>query len=146
MIVCVTMKMIINDYVPDGYDNRHWSLIRDVQSLVMTITFIFPRCQSLKLSECIRLQGDEIQKIDELRKQLRECKYKTIIVTEERDAKFQELKELTKWAEVLKTRFDVVEKEKQSSMEKTEVVSNNCVFLQETVRLDCRIINLLRMF
>jgi uncharacterized protein (DUF4213/DUF364 family) len=92
------------------------------------------RCQSLKLSECIRLQGDEIQKINELRKQLRECKYKNIIVTEERDTKIQELLELKKWTEALKTRFDVIEKEKQNSMEKTEVVSNNCVFLQESVR------------
>ena len=95
----------------------------------------FCRCQSLKLSECIRIQGDEIQKVDELRKQLRECKYKNIVIAEERDAKVQELMELKKWAEALKTRFDVVEKEKITSMEKTEVVSNNLVFLQESVRL-----------
>jgi hypothetical protein len=55
-------------------------------------------------------------------------------VTEERDTKIQELLELKKWTEALKTRFDVIEKEKQNSMEKTEVVSNNCVFLQESVR------------
>ena len=64
-------------------------------------------------------------------------------MTEERDAKVQELMELKKWAEALKTRFDVVEKEKQNSIEKTEVVSNNCVFLQETVRLVCPFISLL---
>lgn len=98
------------------------------------LSSLLPRCQSLKLSECIRIQGDEIQKVDDLRKQLRECKYANIIATEERDSKIQELMELKKWTEALKTRFDVVEKEKKDSMEKNEVVSNNCVFLQDTVR------------
>ncbi|XP_046856518.1 putative leucine-rich repeat-containing protein DDB_G0290503 isoform X2 [Xenia sp. Carnegie-2017] len=92
------------------------------------------RCQSLKLSECIRLQGDEIQKIDQLRKELRETKYQNIIIMEERDARIQELDELKKWAEALKTRFDVVERQKNTSIQKTEFVSNNCAVLQDTIR------------
>ena len=120
--VCVSMivVMFILNIYPMCTDNSRLTICR---------------CQSIKLTECIRIQGDEIQKIDELRKQLRECKYKNIIATEERDSKIQELMELKKWTEALKTRFDVVEKEKQNSIEKTEVVSSNCVFLQETVRL-----------
>lgn len=104
------------------------------------------RCQSLKLSECIRLQGDEIQKIDQLRKELRETKYQNIIIMEERDARIQELDELKKWAEALKTRFDVVERQKNTSIQKTEFVSSNCAVLQDTIRLAMIFLQFYRWF
>lgn len=92
------------------------------------------RCQSLKLSECIRLQVDEIHKMDELKKRLRESQFQNILIRDERDCKADELQELKKWAEALKTRFDIVEKEKHDFLEKNEIVTSSCDSLREKVR------------
>ena len=92
------------------------------------------RGESRKLSECIRLQVDEIQKIKELKQHLRDNQFENILLRDERDCVAEELKELKNWAEALKTRFDVIEKEKCDFLEKNEFVTNNCANLQESVR------------
>lgn len=90
--------------------------------------------QSRRLSECIRLQGDEIHKVEELKKKVVEAQNETILVQDELDRKTEELKELTNCAEALKARFDIVEKEKYESLEKNENIMNNVSSMQESLR------------
>lgn len=90
--------------------------------------------QSQRLSECIRLQVDEIHKVEVLKKKVFEAQNEIMQVRDERDRRTEELKELTKCAESLKDRFDIVEKEKYESLEKNENVMNNFSSMQETLR------------
>ena len=90
--------------------------------------------QSQRLSECIRLQVDEIHKIEELKKKVFQAQNEIVLVGDERDRRTEELKELTKCAEALKARFDIVEKEKYESLVKNENVMNNFSNMQQTLR------------
>ena len=90
--------------------------------------------QSQRLSERIRLQVDEIHKVEELKKKVLEIQNEIMLVRDERDRRTEELKELTKCAEALKGRFDIVEKEKYESLVKNENVMNNFSSMEETLR------------
>ena len=86
--------------------------------------FIQERNESLKLSECIRSQVGEIHKLELFKAQVREAKYENILMRDERDEIGEELKELKKWAEALKARFDAEVEEEDRVMEKNENFPN----------------------
>ena len=82
------------------------------------------RNESLKLSVCIRSQVGEIHKLELFKRQVREAKYENILMRDERDEIAEDLKELKKWAEALKARFDAEVEEKNRMMEKNENFPN----------------------
>lgn len=149
-IIVLQMKLLAEKEECDAlrskveeFEEKNESMARDLRRV--SDNYHHERCQSLKLSQCIRLQVDEIQKMDEVKKRLRESQYQNILLREERDCRTEELTELKKWAEALKTRFDIIEKEKLDSQEKTEFVTNNCANLQESVRTLQRTLSLSKL-
>ena len=89
------------------------------------------RGHSLRLNEHIQMQVDKIEKMEDVEKQVNQVKFENTLLRDERDKTAEMLKELKKWAEALKARFDAEVEVKIKAMEKNE----NFVILQETVRL-----------
>lgn len=74
------------------------------------------KCESLRLNERILRQGDEIKKAEQAMRQIREYQFQNIKLREEKDTAKEELCELRKWTGALKTRFDIVESEKEKTL------------------------------
>lgn len=83
------------------------------------------KCESLRLSERIQRQGDEIKKAEQTMRKYRECQFQNMKLREEKDRLQENLDELHKWTDALKTRFDIVEMEKQKTLTShTEIVAD----------------------
>ena len=63
------------------------------------------KCESLRLSERIERQGNDLKKAEQTVRKYRECQYSNIRLREEKEHLQEELDELTKWTEALKVRW-----------------------------------------
>ena len=60
------------------------------------------KCESLRLSERIERQGNEIKKAEQTMRKYRECQFQNLRLREEKERLQEEMDELTKWTEALK--------------------------------------------
>lgn len=90
--------------------------------------------QSRKFSECIRLEADEIHKVEELKKKLVKAQNEITLLQDKRDSRAEGLKELTKCSEGLNAWLNIVEKEKHESLGKIEDVMTNFRKMQNSMR------------
>ena len=72
--------------------------------------FEHERCNSMKLSEKLCLQRTSVKTAECLRDRYRELQFTSQKLKMERDQAISELNELKDWAEALKARYDIVEK------------------------------------
>jgi hypothetical protein len=68
----------------------------------MNESYPLKKCESLRLSERIKRQGNEIKKAEQTMRKYRECQFHNIRLREEKEHAQEELDELTKWTEALK--------------------------------------------
>jgi predicted nuclease with TOPRIM domain len=62
------------------------------------------KCESMRLSERIERQGNEIKKAEETMRKYRECQFHNMKLRTEKERLQEELDELTKWTETLKVK------------------------------------------
>jgi len=84
------------------------------------------RKTSRKLSEKLSRQQTSIKTVEDLRNRYRELQFTTQKLQMEKDQAISELNELKDWAEALKARYDIVEKNKQLCEEDYENVVVDC--------------------
>ena len=82
----------------------------------MRKSYKLKQCESLRLSERIIRQGDELKKAEEITKKYRECQFQNIMLSEENMQLQDEVEELQKSLQALKVRFDIVESEKENTL------------------------------
>lgn len=83
------------------------------------------RFESLRLSERIQRQGDEIKRAEETTRKYRESQFRNMKLREEKERLQEDLDELHKWTEELKTKFDIVEYEKERTLTThTEIIAD----------------------
>ena len=80
---------------------------------------------SIKLSEELQTQNGKIREVEEMVRKNRELQFKVNKVTCDRDDAQKELRELKKWTEALKARFDMVNDAKVSSIENQGQLQNS---------------------
>ena len=89
------------------------------------------RRQSLMLSETIAAQKDSVRTAEDLTKRNRELQFISQKLQIEKDQAICELNELRRWADALKARYDVMEKNKQQCQETYESVAGDCSLIRK---------------
>lgn len=92
------------------------------------------RRQSLMLSEKIALQQDRVRTAEDLTKRNRELQFISQKLQIEKDQAISELNELRSWADALKTRYDIMEKNKQQCQETCESVADDCSLIRKKMK------------
>ncbi|CAB4023277.1 Hypothetical predicted protein [Paramuricea clavata] len=120
----------------EGLKRRNDNLLvknDELQKMVkeMNESYHLKKCESLRLSERIERQGNEIKKAEQTMRKYRECQFHNMRLREEKEHVQEELDELTKWTEALKTRYDIVEYEKKKTLSDHTVIMADFGSLQE---------------
>ena len=92
------------------------------------------RRQSLMLSETIALQQDSVRTAEDLTKRNRELQFISQKLQIEKDQAISELNELRSWADTLKARYDIMEKDKQQCQETYESVADDCSLIRKKMK------------
>lgn len=92
------------------------------------------RRQSLMLSEKIALQQDSVRTAEDLTKRNRELQFISQKLQIEKDQAISELNELRSWADALKERCDIMEKNKQQCQETYESVADDCSLVKKKMK------------
>ena len=74
----------------------------------MNESFHLKKCESLRLSERIERQGNEIKKAEQIMRKYRESLFHNMRLREEKEHLQEELDELIKWTEALKVRWFIL--------------------------------------
>lgn len=75
----------------------------------MNESYYKKKCESLRLSERIERQGNEIKKAEQTMRKYREVQFHNMRLREEKEHLQEELDELTKWTEALKVQTQYTE-------------------------------------
>ncbi len=92
----------------------------------LTQNFDQERRKSLQMSETIALQQNGIRTVQDLTNRYRELQFISQKLQMEKHQAVSELNELKSWAEALKARYDIMEKNKQQCQENYENVVVDC--------------------
>lgn len=92
------------------------------------------RRQSLMLSEKIALQQDSVRTAEDLTKRNRELQFISQKLQIEKDQAISGLNELRSWADALKKRCDIMEKNKQQCQETYESVADDCSLVKKKTK------------
>ena len=78
------------------------------------------RRESMKLTEKLEIQKDNIQRAEELKVKFRQLQFTNQKLKSEKDEMLRELEELKCWTEALKARYDIVEEDRKQTQETHE--------------------------
>jgi len=78
------------------------------------------RRESMKLTEKLEFQKDNIQRAEELKVKFRQLQFSYQKLKGEKDEALKELEELKCWTEALKARYDIVEEDRKQTQESHE--------------------------
>ncbi|XP_028395187.1 caspase recruitment domain-containing protein 9-like [Dendronephthya gigantea] len=93
------------------------------------------KCESLRLSERIERQGNEIKKAEQTMRKYRETQFNNMRLREEKEHLQEELDELIKLTEALKTHYDIVEYEKKRTLSnQTEIMADFSSLQEELMK------------
>lgn len=79
------------------------------------------RRESMKLTEKLEHQKDNIQKAEEIKMKFRQIQFSNQKLKVEKDEAVKELEELKRWTEALKARYDIVEEDRKQTQESHEI-------------------------
>lgn len=79
------------------------------------------RRESMKLTEKLEHQKDNIQKAEEMKMKFRQIQFSNQKLKVEKEEAVKELEELKRWTEALKARYDIVEEDRKQTQESHEI-------------------------
>ena len=118
------MKLLSSEQQVEEGRKKNEELTRKLREL--SKSFDQTRRQSLKLSKTILLQQNSVRTAEDLTNRNRELQFVTQKLQIEKDQVISELNELKTWADELKARYDIMEKNKQQCQESYESVAEDC--------------------
>ena len=92
------------------------------------------RRKSLQMSETIALQQNDIKTFEDLTNQYQELQFNSEKLQMEKNQAVSELNELKAWAETLKARYDILEKNKQQCQENFENIVMDCSLFRKKMQ------------
>lgn len=79
------------------------------------------RRESMKLTEKLEHQKDNLQKAEEIKMKFRQIQFSNQKLKAEKDEALKDLEELKRWTEALKARYDIVEEDRKQTQESHEI-------------------------
>lgn len=124
-IIALQMKLLTTKEEVDNLKERLEESIQQKNELLDRFTQIsknydHQRRESMKLTEKLEIQKDNIQKAEELKVKFRQVQFTNQKLRTERDEALKELEELKCWTEALKARYDIVEEDRKQTQESHE--------------------------
>lgn len=124
-IIALQMKLLTAKEEVDNLKEKLEDSIQQKNQLLDRFTQISKnydnqRRESMKLTERLEIQKDNIQKAEELKVKFRQVQFSSQKLKAERDEALKELEELKCWTEALKARYDIVEEDRKQTQESHE--------------------------
>lgn len=125
-IIALQMKLLTAKEEVDDLKKKLEETIQEKNQLLNRFTQISKnydnqRRESMKLTEKLEHQKDNIQRAEEIKVKFRQVQFSNQKLKTERDEALKELEELKCWTEALKARYDIVEEDRKQTQESHEI-------------------------
>ena len=124
-IIALQMKLLTTKEEVDNLREKLEETIKQKDQLLNRFTEISKnydnqRRESMKLTEKLEIQKDNIQRAEELKVKFRQIQFSNQKLKAEKEEALRELEELKCWTEALKARYDIVEEDRKQTQESHE--------------------------
>ena len=124
-IIALQMKLLTTKEEVDNLREKLEETAKEKDQLLNRFTQISKnydnqRRESMKLTEKLEIQKDNIQRAEELKVKFRQLQFTNQKLKGEKDEALKELEELKCWTEALKARYDIVEEDRKQTQESHE--------------------------
>lgn len=124
-IIALQMKLLTTKEEVDNLKEKLEETMMKKDELLNRFTEISKnydnqRRESMKLTEKLEIQKDNIQRAEELKVKFRQLQFTNQKLKSEKDEMLRELEELKCWTEALKARYDIVEEDRKQTQETHE--------------------------
>ena len=124
-IIALQMKLLTTKEEVDSLRDKLEESNKERDDLLNRFTQISKnydnqRRESMKLTERLEIQKDNIQRAEELKVKYRQVQFANQKLKGEKEEALKELEELKCWTEALKARYDIVEEDRKQTQESHE--------------------------